>query len=77
MGWMPDSPAKGGDGNATGAGAWVRTNGDAAREYSGSTGDSRRVVGGSSLLTERGWYPAEGQLQPSLITVVKTHNCWA
>ena len=63
---MPDSPGKGGDGKATGVGASVRTNGEAARENSGSTGVSRGVVGGSSLLTERGWYPAVAQLQPSL-----------
>ena len=52
MGRIPDSVA-GGDGKATGAGTSVRTNGEAARENRGSTGDSRRVVGGSSWLTER------------------------
>src|SRR2546423_14811929 len=72
MGRMPGSPHEGGDGKATGLGASVRTNGDAARENSGSTGDSRGVVGGSSLLTERGWYPSEAQLQPSLSGVLTT-----
>src|SRR6266550_2997739 len=75
MGRMPDSPHEGGDGKATGVGASVRTNGEAARENSGSTGVSRGVVGGSSLLTERGWYPPEAQLQPSLSGVLKTDNC--
>src|SRR3989442_5669694 len=72
MGRMPDSPHEGGDGKATGAGASVRTNGEAARENSGSTGVARGVVGGSSLLTERGWYPAEAPLQPSLSGVLNT-----
>src|SRR5881392_2467854 len=75
MGRIPDSPHEGGDGKATGVGASVRTNGEAARENSGSTGVSRGVVGGSSLLTERGWYPPEAQLQPSLSGVLNTHNC--
>src|SRR2546430_12618595 len=75
MGRIPDSPHEGGDGKATGAGASVRTNGEAARENSGSTGVSRGVVGGSSLLTERGWYLPEAQLQPSLSGVLKTDNC--
>src|SRR5438093_11125558 len=76
MGKIPDSIA-GGEGKATGVGASVRTNGDAAREYSGSTGLSRGVVGGSSLLTESGWYPAEAKLQPFLSRVLTTDNCRA
>src|SRR5207249_9809785 len=68
MGSNTGSPA-GGEANATGAGASVRTNGDAAWVNRGSTGASAGGAGWGSL-TAPGWYPPRGGFRPTLVVLV-------
>src|SRR6266581_3541665 len=68
MGSNTGSPA-GGEANATGAGASVRTNGEAAWVNRGSTGASAGGAGFGSL-TAPGWYPPRGGFKPTLIVLV-------
>src|SRR2546430_13525255 len=68
MGANPGSPA-GGEAKATGAGASVRTNGEAAWVNRGSTGASAGGAGWGSL-TAPGWYPPRGGFRPTLVVLV-------
>src|SRR6266566_3499186 len=68
MGSNTGSPA-GGEANATGAGASVRTNGEAAWVNRGSTGASASGAGRGSL-TAPGWYPPRGGFRPTLVVLV-------
>src|SRR5947208_391998 len=68
MGSNTGSPA-GGEANATGAGASVRTNGEAAWVNRGSTGASAGGAGWGSL-TAPGWYPPRGGFRPTLVVLV-------
>ena len=54
---------------ATGAGASVRTNGEAAWVNRGSTGASAGGAGWGSL-TAPGWYPPRGGFKPTLVVLV-------
>src|SRR5439155_16454927 len=68
MGSNTGSPA-GGEANATGAGASVRMNGEAAWVNRGSTGGSAGGAGWGSL-TAPGWYPPRGGFKPTLVVLV-------